>query len=286
MRRWIACLWMLCSISALAQTAPVYSFGVAPQFDQRKLFATWKPVMDALQKQTGASFRFESAFSVPDFEKNVARGAYDFIYVNPYHLYKERTRQGYVPLVRDRTPLRGIVVVRRDSPVRKVRDLDGLTLAVPSPNAIGASMLIRAELERFHGVRMKMVNARSHSSAYLHAVNKLADAAGGVDKTIVEQDPAVQSELRTIFITSDFPSHPIAAHPRVAETVREQVRQALLDISALPEGRRLLEDIPMSQAVPASFQDYQMLQTLDLDAYWVEPPAAPTPAPAPAAGRP
>lgn len=259
----------------MAQNGNVYTFGVAPQFDQRKLFSTWKPVIDALQRQTGAEFRFESAFSVPEFEKNVARGAYDFIYVNPYHLYKERDRQAYQPLVRDRTPLRGLVVVRKDSPVRSPRDLGGLQLAVPSPNAIGASMLIQAELERQFGVRVKLVNAKSHSSAYLHAVNKLADAAGGVDKTLVEQSPSVQAELRTVFTTSEIPSHPVAAHPRVPDRLREQVRQAFLDLSATAEGRRLLDDIPMSQAVPASFKDYQALQGLNLDAFWVEPPPAP-----------
>lgn len=261
--------------AAIAQEVAGYSFGVAPQFDQRKLFSTWKPVMDALQRQTGAAFRFESAFSVPEFEKSVARGAFDFIYVNPYHLYKERDRQGYLPLVRDRTPLRGLVVVRKDSPVRSPRDLDGLSLAVPSPNALGACMLIRADLERLYGVRMTLVNAKSHSSAYLHVVNKLADAGGGVDKTLLEQAPGVQSALRTVFVTGEIPSHPVAAHPRVPERLREQVRRALLELSATAEGRRLLEDIPMSQAVSASFKDYQVLQGLNLDAFWVEPPVAP-----------
>lgn len=258
-----------------SDTPASYSVGVAPQFEARKLYATWKPLLDALEKATGQRFRFASAGSVPEFELAVARGSYDFVYVNPYHLYKERQRQGYVPLVRDLSPLYGIVVVRADSPLRTPAELAGKSLAVPSPNAVGASMLIQAELDRSMAIQMKIVNAKSHSSAYLHAINQLTDAAGGVEKTFAEQPLAIRDALRVVYRTRDFPSHPIAAHPRVAESVRERVRQALLDISADPARQQLLQDIPISRAVAASFRDYEAFRNLDLDAYWFEPASPP-----------
>lgn len=276
----LAC-WLALSAPPTAaapeQATAAYTFGVAPQFDQRKLFATWKPLIDALAKTTGESFRFVSATSVPEFERAIAKGNYDFIYVNPYHLYRERHRQGYVPLVRDIAPLRGVVAVRSDSEIRELADLDGKSLAVPSPNAIGASILIQAELERVHGIRVKVVNAKSHSSAYLYAINQLSDAAGGVEKTLAEQEPAVRDALRVVYRTSDFPSHPIAAHPRIPEALRERVRQAFLNLSADPAGRALLQEIPMSRAVAASFRDYEAFRALNLDAYWTEPGAAAKP---------
>lgn len=275
MRSLLALVLSAFALTATAQPPAIYTFGVTPQFEQRRLYATWKPILDAVEKRTGVRFRFMSEFSVPKFEQSVARGAFDFIYVSPYHIYAERSRQGYMPLVRDQAPLYGIVVVRRDSPLQGVPDLAGKSLAVPSPNAIGASMLVRADLERGHGVRMTLVNAKSHSSAYLHVVNKLAEAAGGVEKTLAEQSAAIQGQLRTLFKTRDFPSHPIAAHPRVPEALREQVRQAFLDLSATPDGKRLLGEIPMSNAVAASLRDYQVFRALDLDAYWVPPAASP-----------
>lgn len=276
----LAALLALCSLRSTAAPTEVpaaFTFGVAPQFDQRKLFTTWKPVIDALEKTTGQSFRFLSATSVPEFEQAIAKGTYDFIYVNPYHLYRERFRQGYIPLVRDVAPLRGVVAVRVDSGIRSLADLDGKSLAVPSPNAIGASMLIRAELERVHDIRIQVVNAKSHSSAYLYAINRLSDAAGGVEKTLAEQEPVIRDALRVVFRTSDFPSHPIAAHPRIPEAARERVRQALLNLSADPAGGALLQEIPLSRAVPASFKDYEAFRALNLDAYWTEPGTATKP---------
>lgn len=280
MRIFAACITSLLSLFPLFATAApeqdteIYSFGVAPQFDQRKLYATWKPVLDVLEQSTGRKYRFASTSSVTEFEQAVAEGRFDFIYVNPFHLYKERTRQGYLPLVRDLAPLRGIVTVRGDSPIREIADLSGKSLAVPSPNAIGASMLIRAELERVHGIRMTMINAKSHSSAYLYAINKLADSAGGVEKTLTEQNPTIQNELRVVYRTSDFPSHPIAAHPRIPVELREQVKKTFLGLSADKANRRLLEDIPMTRAVAATFKDYEVFRPLNLEAYWSDPPVS------------
>lgn len=271
MRTLVAIVMLLLALPLSAQEAPAWSFGVAPQFEQRKLFAAWKPILDELEKRTGEHFRFVSTSSVPQFEQGVARGDYDFVYVNPYHVYAGRSRQGYIPLVRDTAPLRGLVVVRVDSPVRNIRDLDGKSLAVPSPNAVGASMIVRAELERMHGVRVTLVNARSHSSSYLHVINRLADAGGGVEKTLAEQSGEVRDQLRVVYRTGDFPSHPVAAHPRVPAAQRDRVRKALLELSASPDGKRLLAGIPMQEAVSASFADYEVFRKLNLDAYWIEP---------------
>ena len=40
------------------------------------------------------------------------------IYANPYHILRESKRQGYIPLVRDDIPLKGILVVSKGSPLR------------------------------------------------------------------------------------------------------------------------------------------------------------------------
>jgi phosphonate transport system substrate-binding protein len=65
-----------------------------------------------------------------------------------------------------------------------------------------------------------------------------------------------------------MPSHPVAAHPRVDKTVREQVRQALLALAATPAGKTLLDDVPMKQPVAASMNEYRAMRNWGLEAYW------------------
>ncbi|MBS0371461.1 MAG: phosphate/phosphite/phosphonate ABC transporter substrate-binding protein [Proteobacteria bacterium] len=270
------CLHLLAALATIrltgahpAAAGTTYTFGVVPQFEQRKLFAIWKPLVDELARRTGLDLKLVVTLSVPEFEAAVEAGSFDFVYANPYHILKVRDSQGYVPLVRDEEALRGIIVVRQDSPLKSVKELDGKTLAVPSPNAVGASLLVRAELERLYGVRMQMLNVKTHSSVYLHVLNGLTEAGGGVQKTLAEQAPAIQAQLRVLYTTRDMPSHPVAAHPRVPLAVRDAVRQALLAISASPTGKALLDDIPMPRPVATSIDDYLPMRQWGLEKYWI-----------------
>jgi len=257
---------ILSSANAGAET---YSIGVVPQFEPRKMFGIWRPIVEELEKRTGNRFNLVVPLTVSEFERELEKGTYDFVYANPYHIMRVSQKQNYLPLVRDRIPLRGILLVRKDSRVQELKDLDGKTLAVPSPNAIGASLLIRADLEHLYGVRMAMVNVKTHSSVYLNVLNGLTDAGGGVEKTFDEQDKPVRDALRIIYTTRELPSHPVAAHPRVDKTVREKVRQALLELPASPAGKAMLDEVPMTEPVTASIEDYLVMRKWGLDSYWV-----------------
>ncbi len=250
--------------------AETYSFAVVPQYEQRKLYAIWKPIVDEVSKRSGVDLKLVATLTVPDFEKELSKGSYDFVYANPYHILRESSRQGYVPLLRDKVPLRGVLVVRRDSPVKELAELDGKTLAIPSFNAVGASLLIRADLERLHHVRMNPQNVKTHTSVYLHVANGLAAAGGGVEKTLAEQDKAVQDALRVIYTTREMPSHPVAAHPRLPPAVRSRVEAAFLDLAATESGRVLLREVPMLEVVPTSMKEYQPMRAWGLEAYWVD----------------
>ena len=253
----------------LAHGAESYTLAVVPQFEQRKLFAIWKPIVDALSQRTGLSLTLTTTLSIPAFEQGLEKGNYDFVYSNPYHILKAFESQGYLPLVRDAAPLRGILVVRKDSPLRQPGDLDGKSLAVPSPNALGASLLLRSDLENLHNARVRMVNVKTHSAVYMNVLTGVVEAGGGVEKTLQEQSPNIQDGLRVLYTTREMPSHPVAAHPRVPKPVRESLRAALLELAATPEGAALLDNIPIKKVVTASIADYKVMKGWGLERYWV-----------------
>jgi len=250
--------------------AESYSFAVVPQFEQRKLFAIWKPVVDELEKRTGLELKLVATLTVPEYERELSKGSFDFLYANPYHIMREAGRQKYIPLVRDGVPLHGILVVRKDSALRNLNELEGKTLAMPSPNALGASLLLRADLERLYHVKMNMLYVKTHSSVYLHVANGLVEAGGGVEKTLEEQDQPIRDALRVLYTTREMPSHPISAHPRVPKEAREKVRKALLDMAATSAGQALLAEIPIKHIVPAAIEDYLTMREWGLETYWVD----------------
>lgn len=266
----VACLWVAL-LPALAQAAETYSFAVVPQYERRKVFAIWKPIVDELQTRSGVKLDLVTAMSVTEFDVAMKQGQYDFVFTNPYYIVKFHPVPGYIPLVRDSEPLQGVVVVARDSPLRRPEDLQGKTLAVPSFNALGASLMVQADLADLYRVSVRIKDGKSHASSYYQVLNGLADAAGGVQKTLHEQEPAVRDSLRVIYTSRNLPSHPVAAHPRVPEAVRETIRRIWLEMSQDPAVRPLLAKIPMQQAVAAGMRDYQPVAKLGLDRFWVEP---------------
>ncbi len=274
-----ACVYLIsflviaaCSFSGWAVDAAragnKYTFGVVPQFEQRKLYAIWKPIIDDLERRTGLSFELVTTLKIQDFEKEFIKGSFDFVYMNPYHVLKAIPAQGYIPLVRDKAPLRGVLVVRKDSPVRSMAELNGKVVAFPSPNAISAALLMRADLERLYHIKVTPLYVKTHSSVYLHVVKDLTAAGGGVQKTLQEQGPEIRDALRVLYTTRPVPSHPVAAHPRVSKEHRKKVRRALLNMGAGPEGKELLSRIPMKEITAASMDDYKEMQEWGLDAYW------------------
>lgn len=267
----IASLLIAVLIGSASHAAGAYSFAVVPQFDQRKLFATWKPIVDNISKRTGIQLNLVATLTVPEFERELSKGSFDFVYANPYHILREEDRQGYVPLIRDKTPLRGILVVAKDSPLKSPADLDGQQMAIPSFNALGASLLLRADLAQIFKIKVTPVNVKTHSSVYLYVANGLIPAGGGVEKTFQEQEPAVRDLLRVLYTTREMPSHPIAAHPRVPAKVQAAIKQAFLELAATDEGRRLLQEIPMTDVVAASMKDYAPMRAWGLASYWVDP---------------
>jgi phosphonate transport system substrate-binding protein len=255
---------------AWSEEKEVYGFGVVPQFEQRKLFRIWRPILDQLEQRTGFSFKLVGSSKIPEFERKLLEGTYDFAYMNPYHLLLAHDAQGYLPLVRDGSrKLKGILVVPKESPIQSVEELAGKAVAFPSPNALGASLLMRAELAKFKGVEVIPDYVQTHSSVYLHVALGLNPAGGGVASTLRSQEPETRRKLRILYETQTVNPHPIGAHPRVPDAHRKKVQQALLEMAQTKEGAILLSRIPMRQAVAADLEDYTPLRAWGLEEFYI-----------------
>ena len=247
-----------------------YSFGVVPQFEQRKTFKIWIPILSELERRTGFHFILKGSSKIPDFEGRFMEGGFDLAYMNPYHLVIASDTQGYIPLIRDGSKtLNGVLVVRRDSGISDISELDGKSMAFPAPNALGASLLIRSELKKTFGIKIIPKYVQTHSSVYLHVMKKLVDVGGGVLQTLESQRPEIRNNLKVLYKTRSMAPHPITIHPRVPVEHQERILEALLAMATDELGGRLFSKIPIKKAVPASLSDYDDVSTWGLDEFYV-----------------
>ena len=260
----------LLQLSNTVLAGNTYSVGVVPQFETRRISQIWQPVLDEVSRLSGEKLELKSSSNIPQFENQLNAGEFDFAYMNPYHALVANEKQGYKPLLRDNgRSLFGIIVVKKDSPIQAVSQLDGQTVAFPAPNALGAALLPRAEFDRNFNIKVDELYVKSHSSVYLNVLLGKAAAGGGVQKTLSQQPDIIRNQLRILHKTSKVPPHPLSAHPRVDKSVQDKVKAAFLELGNSEEGRALLKKIPMKKIGSASMDDYAPLREMGLDKYYV-----------------
>ena len=265
---------LLCAILfspfGMAKAETSYSFGVVPQFEARELAAVWAPILEQVSQRSGLKLTMQGAARIPDFEAAFQTGEFDFAYMNPYHAVIAAKKQGYIPLLRDATPLYGVLAVAKDSPYKTVKDLDGKKISFPAPNALGASLLMRADLDTLFKIKFTPLYAQTHTSAYLNTALGVSEASGGIKATFDRQKSDLRDSLRILYETRKSPSHPVVAHPRVSKADQLRVKNAFLELAGTAEGAALLAKVPILQAVPASKEEYAQLAKWNLEKYYVK----------------
>lgn len=272
------CLLVVSAVSPHAMAVPpsedksTYTLSVVPRLPAVRLQQIWQPIASYLSSETGRNIQLRIPSNFKQFEIEVRNGGPDFVFINPYEMVIAHQRQGYIPLVKSGSKLlKGILVTRKDGPYRKLRDLDGLELVFPAPNAFGASLYIRALLAEKEKLRITPRYVKSHSNVYRNVVLGLSAAGGGVNSTFNKENDSLKRQLRIIYETPGVSSHPVAAHTRVSGDLREAMIAAFLKLASTEVGKKYLHAASLEKPVRADFeQDYKSLDKLGIEKYFIE----------------
>jgi phosphonate transport system substrate-binding protein len=254
-------------LSNSAAFATTYSIAVVPQYNVVQLHSEWQPLLDRIARDTGIALALSLQSSFSKFERGLLKGEPDFAYANPYQTVMAKNAKAYLPLLRDNKTLSGILLVRKDSPYKNLSDLSGKEIGFPAPNAFGASLYIRALLaEKKISFETQILN--SHGNVFRSILNGRIAAGGAVNNTYNDEKPEIRDQLRIIFQTPGTASHPLIVHPRVPETVRQAVKNALLAMQKDAAGLALLKDVRLPQPTLANYDnDYLPLEKLGIEKF-------------------
>tara|TARA_Y100000588_G_scaffold282350_1_gene299508 strand:- start:320 stop:1189 length:870 start_codon:yes stop_codon:yes gene_type:complete len=245
--------------------AKTYSFGIVPQQAASKLARTWGPLLAHLETSTGIRLRFQTTKSIPEFERKLAEGAYDFAYMNPYHFTVFNRTPGYRAMVREANKrIQGIVVVRKDSTLQSIEGLREQTVAFPAPAAFAASVLPRAQF-RSSDLQVTPKYVSSHDSVYRAVAKGLVPAGGGINRTFNKVDQTIRYQLRILWRTERYTPHAIAHHPDVADDVSNRLRQTLVALSEDETGRKFLATLGFRKFMLVRDRDWDDIRGLGID---------------------
>lgn len=248
-----------------AETSDVekaYTFGIVPQQAATKLAEQWLPVLERLSQDSGIRIVFKTAPSIPEFEKRLAKGEYDFAYMNPYHYVVFSEQVGYRAIAKQSNKqLSGIIVVAKDSNLDTLNDLEGKTIAFPSPGAFAASILSRGYLSQ-QGIGFTPEYVGSHDSVYRNVATKRYVAGGGILRTFNSVDPAIRDELKILWTSDGYTPHAFAAHKTVPVEISVALSTALENLHTTDGGAKLLsslEFVSIEKAADSQWDDVRAL---------------------------
>ncbi len=242
----------------------VYVFGVHPLHNPRRLFEVYGPLMNLLSERIAiANFRLEASRDYADYDRKLATRQFDLALPNPYQTLKamERGYRVFAKMGDDRN-FRGIILVRRDSDIRRVEDLRGRAVSYPAPTALAATMLPQYYLHT-HGldvnkdIENRYVGSQESSILNVFQGHTAAGATWPLPwQALSRERPELAQALVVKWETETLPNNSLMARNDVPEAVVSAVRQQLLQLQDSPEGKAILARLPLSRFEAADDATY------------------------------
>lgn len=210
-------------------------FGLCPKYNPRIMYQLYQPFIDYLNENTPYRFEIKLSRSYGETIRRLSEGEVAIASCGPVPYIRAREANAVYPLVR---PLakggkpfyHGVVVVRKESPIRELKDLKGRSFAFGQRWSTTGHIYPQYHMARAR-VRLTDLSGHvflPHHDAVVRAVLKGEYDAGAVKDIIGYgyQDKG----LRVIFVTDPIPTVPVAVRRDTPMKLVDSVKRALLKL--------------------------------------------------------
>ncbi|MBF8257884.1 MAG: hypothetical protein HW377_258 [Actinobacteria bacterium] len=157
----------------------------------------------------------------------------------------------------------GYIFVRKDSGINDFRGMKGKRFAFVDKATYAGYLL---PLRYFHenGVEWKKYLKEgyftgTHEDAIYDVLNKKADAGAAkntVFNRIAATDPRIRKELVILEKSPDVPENGLALRKDIDESLRNRIKETLLNMHLDPEGKKVLEQFGAQRFIETTNKDY------------------------------
>lgn len=242
-----------------------YSFGMHLGRNPKQLLDVGVPLVDYLnQHLTGIVLKLETARNHEAFGEKLYSRQFGFALANPYHSVESESK-GYriFGKMGDDDDFRGIIVVRKDSGVKTVKDLKGQKISYPALAALAGTMLPQYYLHT-QGLDINKdvenLYVDSHESVLMSVYMKttLAGTTWWPSwKGFQKNHPNEVKELEIKWETSALQNNAWIARDDIAPEIVQQVADLLFTLHTHESGRQILAQIPVSKFEVAQHETYE-----------------------------
>ena len=235
-------------------TGPL-AFGVLNQQSPALTAERWNPILHYASTVSGVPLQLKMGRTVQETDAMMARGDFDFVFTN-HNFQSEFDAIGFKVLARwAGEPIRAVIAVPADSPIRNLHDLQGKRVSFPSSDAFVAYAVPLVALKRAD-VRVEQVFGGNQEGTLAQLKAKRVEAAAVNSRFLAQYAERERVQFREIFVSEGYPDLAVIAHPRVPADTVERVRRALLGMGGDPTAAATLTLGKFKGFEPAADRDY------------------------------
>ena len=250
------------TVSAALAAETSYRFSPVNQWDISKTASYWNPIIQYVSNKSGVRLDLKIGRTSADTTSYVLAQEVEFVFSN--HLFSpEREALGWKVFGRRNAPqLYGQIAVPDDSPVRKLEELDGKTVAFAGPEAFIGYKVPYAHLIS-KGIRVKADFGGNQNAAFAQMFSGKAQATGSNSMLIDGYSNREGKKFRVLWTSEGYHDLALMASSKVPDKDVKAVAEAFFGMQKDPAGREILHKAAQSVGlsndayfIPASAADY------------------------------
>lgn len=256
----------------------VVRFGFVPVRNVEEMTKEFTVLCDYLSKKTG--YQFE-VYPFKDYgtllEKFITKEI-DLATAGSFIAYRAIKELGAKPIARPEKDgisfYTGLIVVRKDSGLKRVEDLKGKSFVYVDTNTSAGYLYPRALIKSLgynpDEFFSKVKFAGHHDAAFLAVYHRQAD--GGAAKNVVfyeiaRNNPDFKNSMLILAESKGFPEKPIVARADFDPRLREKIKQVFLDMENDPDAKTVLETIKADRFIETSLTSFVEVEKLYKELY-------------------
>ncbi len=220
------------ALAAQAADKPLV-LGIHPYLQESELIRRFTPLARYLEQSTGETIRVKVATNYRQHIESIGNDQIDIAFMGPAPYVQMTAEFGLKPLLarledRGQPYFRGHILVRDDSPIKRLEDLDGRRFAFGDPESTMSSLIPQYLLGRH---RVQLAGKRHYDS---HKNVALAVLIGEADAGAVKEEiywTFREQGLRSLVATEPMSEHLFVTSGNLAEPVIAKLRQAMLELA-------------------------------------------------------
>jgi len=226
-----------------------YVLGVHPLHNPKRLFEVYQPLVDYINKKIPSiTLKLEASRNYATYNEKLFSQKFDFSLPNPYQTVKSLD-YGYEVFGKmgNDELFSGVIIVRKDSKIKKVSDLKGKVVAYPAPTALAATMMPQYYLyENGIDIKKDITNnyVGSQESSIMNVYLEKSQASStwplawnGFKKL----KPKIAKELKIIWKTKPLVNNGLVVKKGTPEELTKNISNILFSLHKSSEGKKILE---------------------------------------------